>query len=158
MHFSEFHVENKIQIIIFFLNLKKIYIYIFTNNFLFPHTDEPSFSIGRNPEFGIHIVPGMQLVLTCDLDANPAAQTKWIRDGEKNANQSLSSDNIVDTSALNNAQLIFKEISEANTGWYKCIADQPNFGHFESYGYFLAVRCKLLIITSSRIIFCVFRF
>lgn len=84
----------------------------------------------------------MSVTLTCDLDANPAAQTKWIRDGDKNANQSLTSDNIVDTSALNNAVLIFKEISEANSGWYKCIANQPNFGHFESYGYFLAVRCK----------------
>ena len=84
----------------------------------------------------------MTLSLTCDLDANPAANTKWIRDIDKNtANQSLTSDNIVDTSALNNAQLIFKEITEADSGWYKCIALQPNFGHFESYGYFLAVRC-----------------
>lgn len=85
----------------------------------------------------------MTVSLSCDIDANPACQTKWIRDGDKNAaNQSLTSDNIVDTPGLNNAQLIFKEISEANSGWYKCIADQPNFGHFESYGYFLAIRCK----------------
>lgn len=86
---------------------------------------------------------GMTLSLTCDLDANPPAHsTKWIRDGDKNsANQSLASDNIVETSAVNNAQLIFKEINEENSGWYKCVADH-NFGHFESYGYFLTVRRK----------------
>lgn len=44
-------------------------------------TDEPSFSLSREPGFGNPIMEGMSVSLKCEIDANPWSPPKWIKDG-----------------------------------------------------------------------------
>ena len=110
----------------------------------------------------------MSVSLHCELDANPPSLVRWIRDQRNpsaesstskrvNSASTLSSpslgnannqgwrqsgeahNSLIENSAMNSAQLVFKHVSEQHAGWYRCITDHA-FGHYESYGYYLNIR------------------
>lgn len=108
--------------------------------FPLPLSDEPAFSLIRDPVFGYPIVEGMSILLRCVIDANPPSQPQWIRDHSLTPGSSkLTKENLF-TSL--DGSLNIASVSFADTGWYRCTTDH-SFGHFDSFSYYLNVRSKL---------------
>ncbi|XP_076304612.1 irregular chiasm C-roughest protein-like isoform X2 [Tachypleus tridentatus] len=94
----------------------------------------PTFSISREPGFGIPIVESMAVSLKCDVEANPLSDPLWQKD------QSPLPFDVSSGGYLN-----FTSISRKDAGWYKCTTKHL-FGFFTSFGYFLNVRYGAEII------------
>lgn len=86
---------------------------------------QPSFTIKREPQFGIPILQGMTVMLGCDVDANPPVNaTGWLKN-EKPFNNG-------------HASLILKDVDIRDVGWYQCTTTY--FGEtVSSIGYFLNI-------------------
>nr|XP_027194157.1 MAM domain-containing glycosylphosphatidylinositol anchor protein 1-like [Dermatophagoides pteronyssinus] len=100
-------------------------------NVLYP----PEFSIVREPGFGFPIIEGMDLILRCEIDANPMSPVRWERDSDpKISNDSLAP---IDTSP--DGTLIIRPITLKDIGWYRCVTENE-LGFFASVGFFINVR------------------
>lgn len=88
----------------------------------------PSFTIKREPQFGIPILQGMTVMLGCDVDANPPVNaTGWLKN-EKPFNNGRPKQ----------ASLILKDVDIRDVGWYQCTTTY--FGEtISSIGYFLNI-------------------
>lgn len=86
----------------------------------------PSFTIKREPQFGIPILQGMTVMLGCDVDANPVINaTGWL----KNEKQ---------LPAVGNPVLVLHDVDIKDVGWYQCTTTY--YGEtISSIGYFLNI-------------------
>ena len=86
----------------------------------------PSFTIKREPQFGIPILQGMTVMLGCDVDANPVINaTGWL----KNEKQ---------LPTVGNPVLVLHDVDIKDAGWYQCTTTY--YGEtISSIGYFLNI-------------------
>ena len=86
----------------------------------------PSFTIKREPQFGIPILQGMTVMLGCDVDANPVINaTGWL----KNEKQ---------LPTVGNPVLVLHDVDIKDVGWYQCTTTY--YGEtISSIGYFLNI-------------------
>ena len=86
----------------------------------------PSFTIKREPQFGIPILQGMTVMLACDVEANPPTNaTGWLKN-EKPLAKSQGS------------ILILHNVDIKDVGWYQCTTKY--YGEtISSIGYFLNI-------------------
>ena len=85
----------------------------------------PSFTIKREPQFGIPVLQGMTVMLGCDVDANPVINaTGWLKNEKQLAGT--------------NPVLILRDVNIKDVGWYQC--PTTYFGEtISSIGYFLNI-------------------
>ncbi|GFQ81114.1 uncharacterized protein TNCT_214681 [Trichonephila clavata] len=91
---------------------------------------EPSFSISREPGFGLPLLEDMRVSLRCEVDANPPSDPLWVRD-----------DGPLTVEQDSQGFLNFTPVSHHHAGWYRCTTHHE-FGFFASFGYFLNVRSE----------------
>ncbi|XP_059481786.1 hemicentin-2-like [Neocloeon triangulifer] len=91
-------------------------------------TYSPSFVMSRWPGFGFPLYEGMAVSLKCDVDSNPPATHRWMKD-----------DGDPPVPQTKDGYLNFTAISREHIGWYKCSAEHV-LGTFASSGYYLNVR------------------
>ncbi|CAB3367698.1 Hypothetical predicted protein [Cloeon dipterum] len=96
-------------------------------------TYSPSFVISRLPGFGFPLYEGMAVSLKCDVDSNPQASHRWMKD-----------DGDPPVPQTKDGFLNFTSISREHIGWYKCSA-QHSLGTFASSGYYLNVRYEEIL-------------
>ncbi|GBN78674.1 hypothetical protein AVEN_133047-1 [Araneus ventricosus] len=99
--------------------------------------DEPSFSISREPGFGLPLLESMRVSLRCEVDANPPSDPIWVRD-----------DGPLTISQDSQGFLNFTPVAHEHAGWYRCTTHHE-FGFFASFGYFLNVRTAELPVSSD---------
>ena len=86
----------------------------------------PSFTIRREPQFGIPIVEGMTVLLGCDVDSHPPTNASgWLKN-EKPSKQ------------LQGPTLILSNADIKDVGWYQCTTRYDGES-VSSIGYFLNV-------------------
>jgi hypothetical protein len=88
----------------------------------------------------------MTVTLKCEIDANPWSQPNWIKDTTQSNISIADMESVLRTDEEGSFTIISAKVSDS--GWYRCVTDQADFGHFASFGYFLNVRCKSKGITS----------
>ncbi|XP_055928382.1 irregular chiasm C-roughest protein-like isoform X2 [Argiope bruennichi] len=98
---------------------------------------EPSFSISREPGFGLPLLESMRVSLRCEVDANPPSDPIWVRD-----------DGPLTVSQDSQGFLNFTPVAHEHAGWYRCTTHHE-FGFFASFGYFLNVRTAELPLSSD---------
>lgn len=114
---------------------------------------EPSFTISREPGFGIPVSEGMTVILKCEIDSNPSSAPIWIKDADNktNPNQAPASQNgqtvtgkeavgepiVLDTQE--DGSVNFQPAQRTDSGWYRCKTENK-YGNFSSFGYYLNVR------------------
>ncbi|GFY50454.1 uncharacterized protein TNIN_135631, partial [Trichonephila inaurata madagascariensis] len=98
---------------------------------------EPSFSISREPGFGLPLLEDMRVSLRCEVDANPPSDPLWVRD---DGPLTVEQDSL--------GFLNFTPVSHHHAGWYRCTTHHE-FGFFASFGYFLNVRTAELPVSSN---------
>lgn len=114
---------------------------------------EPSFTISREPGFGVNVYDGMTVILKCEIDSNPSSNPIWIKDAdnktsstsadqlprtERNSQQPTSGEPIIlDTQPDGSVQLA--PVQTSDSGWYRCKTENK-YGNFSSFGYYLSVR------------------
>lgn len=112
---------------------------------------EPSFTISREPGFGILVNEGMTVILKCEIDSNPSSQPIWIKDADNKtanaANQQLQTGSVAPITGSEptvletqeDGSVVFQPAQRADTGWYRCKTENK-YGNFSSFGYYLNVR------------------
>lgn len=125
---------------------------------------EPSFTISREPGFGVPVIEGMQVILKCEIDSNPSSSPIWIKDADNKTTTNSANNNAA--AATNNNQnnnnnaissskeasgepivlytqddgsVIFQPAQKSDSGWYRCKTENK-YGNFSSFGYYLNVR------------------
>lgn len=118
---------------------------------------EPSFTISREPGFGMPVSEGMTVILKCEIDSNPSSSPVWIKDADNktasaaaaaaaasSGQQQLTSGKeasgepiLLDTQ--DDGSLVFAPAQRSDSGWYRCKTENK-YGNFSSFGYFLNVR------------------
>lgn len=114
---------------------------------------EPSFTISREPGFGVPVSEGMTVILKCEIDSNPSSSPVWIKDADNKtsaanqlqAGQQLASSAkeaqgepiVLDTQ--DDGSLVFQPAQRSDSGWYRCKTENK-YGNFSSFGYYLNVR------------------
>jgi hypothetical protein len=114
---------------------------------------EPSFTISREPGFGVPVSEGMTVVLKCEIDSNPSSSPIWIRDAdnktagaEQQQQQQLINGKaesagaepiVLDTQE--DGSVVFQPARQSDSGWYRCKTENK-YGNFSSFGYYLNVR------------------
>lgn len=113
---------------------------------------EPSFTISREPGFGVPVSEGMQVMLKCEIDSNPSSSPIWIRDADNKTSaaeaaqgqQQLVSGKeaagepiVLDTQE--DGSVHFEAAKLSDSGWYRCKTENK-YGNFSSFGYYLNVR------------------
>lgn len=112
---------------------------------------EPSFTISREPGFGVPVSEGMTVILKCEIDSNPSSTPVWIKDADNKtgqvqpgAGQQLTSGKeaagepiVLDTQ--DDGSLVFQPAQRSDSGWYRCKTENK-YGNFSSFGYYLNVR------------------
>ncbi|GIY36411.1 uncharacterized protein CEXT_638361 [Caerostris extrusa] len=99
--------------------------------------NEPSFSISREPGFGLPLLEDMRVSLRCEVDANPPSDPLWVRD---DGPLTVTQDSL--------GFLNFTPVAHQHAGWYRCTTHHE-FGFFASFGYFLNVRTAELPVSSD---------
>ena len=85
----------------------------------------PTFTIRRDPVFGIPVIEGMTVTLECEVDSRPKIdKVTWIRN-----EATLKSDL---------QYLVITDVNKNDIGWYQCSTVYKN-ETFSSIGYFLNV-------------------
>lgn len=119
---------------------------------------EPSFTISREPGFGMPVSEGMTVILKCEIDSNPGSAPIWIKDADNKtaaaANQALMSQQQQVTSSgressgepilldtQEDGSVVFSPAQRSDSGWYRCKTENK-YGNFSSFGYFLNVRAS----------------
>lgn len=84
----------------------------------------------------------MSVTLKCEIDANPWSQPNWIKDitGQSSISIADMDPPPLRTDEEGSFTIISAKVSDS--GWYRCVADQPGLGHFTSFSYYLNVRCE----------------
>lgn len=114
---------------------------------------EPSFTISREPGFGVPVSEGMTVILKCEIDSNPSSNPVWIKDADNKTSagaqvqpgQQLASNSkeaqgepiVLDTQ--DDGSLVFQPAQRSDSGWYRCKTENK-YGNFSSFGYYLNVR------------------
>ena len=112
---------------------------------------EPSFTISREPGFGVPVSEGATVILKCEIDSNPSSAPVWIRDAET-GNKSSGAANAErprDSAApaaepivletQEDGSMVFAPARRSDSGWYRCKTENK-YGNFSSFGYYLNVR------------------
>lgn len=115
---------------------------------------EPSFTISREPGFGMTVSEGMTVILKCEIDSNPSSSPIWIKDADNktaaSSNQTLMSQQLTQSSkeasgepilldTQEDGSVVFSPAQRSDSGWYRCKTENK-YGNFSSFGYFLNVR------------------
>lgn len=120
---------------------------------------EPSFTISREPGFGVPVSEGMLVILKCEIDSNPASSPVWIKDADnKTTTDNNKSQQAAALSSASSAtgsssttgepivldtredgSVMFQPVSQQDSGWYRCKTENK-YGNFSSFGYYLNVR------------------
>lgn len=112
---------------------------------------EPSFTISREPGFGIPVNEGMSVILKCEIDSNPTSSPVWIKDADNNKTQearepataggggSSSTGEPIILNTLDDGSVQFAPAQTTDSGWYRCKTENK-YGNFSSFGYYLNVR------------------
>lgn len=120
---------------------------------------EPSFTISREPGFGVPVIEGMQVILKCEIDSNPSSSPIWIKDADNKTNSANNNAAATTNNNNNNAissgkeasgepivlytqddgSVIFQPAQKSDSGWYRCKTENK-YGNFSSFGYYLNVR------------------
>jgi len=103
---------------------------------------EPLFSISREPGFGFPITEGMTVMLRCEIESNPWSRPSWIKD-TSNSNISIADMESPPLRTDEEGSFTIISAKASDSGWYRCVTDNPVFGHVASFGYYLNVRFEL---------------
>lgn len=109
---------------------------------------EPSFTISREPGFGVPVSEGMSVILKCEIDSNPSSNPIWVKDADNKtatiANGQMVSGKeasgepiLLDTQE--DGSVILQPTKLSDSGWYRCKTENK-YGNFSSFGYYLNVR------------------
>lgn len=85
----------------------------------------PTFTITRVPAFGVPVVEGMTVSLSCDAEVQPRSECRWLKDELP----VTSSDGVI----------VMDGVTQADVGWYQCYVGYKN-ENYSSIGYFLNVK------------------
>jgi len=111
---------------------------------------EPSFTISREPGFGIPVSEGMTVILKCEIDSNPSSSPIWIKDAEnKTSGQAQTTTGKPESGIVSgepvlldtqdDGSVVFQPAQRQDSGWYRCKTENK-YGNFSSFGYYLNVR------------------
>lgn len=127
---------------------------------------EPSFTISREPGFGIPVSEGMTVILKCEIDSNPSSAPIWIKDADNKTSPSNNNNNQAATGGNPNVtgkeavgepivldtqedgSVTFQPAQRTDSGWYRCKTENK-YGNFSSFGYYLNVRSASAAAASS---------
>uniref|UniRef100_A0A6G1SHZ8 Ig-like domain-containing protein n=1 Tax=Aceria tosichella TaxID=561515 RepID=A0A6G1SHZ8_9ACAR len=118
---------------------------------------EPSFTISREPGFGVPVSEGMTVILKCEIDSNPSSSPIWIKDADNRTSSAGGQDNsqqqqqpnqingkessaepiVLDTQ--DDGSVVFQPVRQSDSAWYRCKTENK-YGNFSSFGYYLNVR------------------
>lgn len=100
----------------------------------------PSFTIRREPVFGIPVLEGMTVGLECDVDSRPiTSRTRWLKNEIEYSGPGGLRDN----------RLILDNVGSQDAGWYQCTTLYKG-ETYSSIGYFLNVQSPTLSEVESR--------
>lgn len=110
---------------------------------------EPSFTISREPGFGVPVSEGMSVILKCEIDSNPSSSPIWVKDADNKTATSSSSAQMVSGKEASgepilldtqeDGSVILQPTKISDSGWYRCKTENK-YGNFSSFGYYLNVR------------------
>lgn len=83
-------------------------------------------------------------------ESNPWSRPSWIKD-TSNSNISIADMESPPLRTDEEGSFTIISAKASDSGWYRCVTDNPVFGHVASFGYYLNVRCKSssVLMTSS---------
>lgn len=116
---------------------------------------EPSFTISREPGFGVPVSEGMTVILKCEIDSNPSSNPIWVKDADNKTSSGAVGPNGVASSQMvsgkeasgepilldtqDDGSVILQPTKLTDSGWYRCKTENK-YGNFSSFGYYLNVR------------------
>lgn len=127
---------------------------------------EPSFTISREPGFGVPVNEGMTVILKCEIDSNPSSSPIWIKDADNKTaaaaatgNSNVNTNNAISgkeasgepivLETQDDGSVIFQPAQRSDSGWYRCKTENK-YGNFSSFGYYLNVRSAFASSSSQQ--------